>query len=69
MNEFYNKKNFPLINYLFGFYYYKVIAVDNYLGLLPVRYNGELIFSLGYWSGYYFSKKLKYAQDNGYKRL
>lgn len=56
------------IKNLFGFYYCSVESPkDNYLGLLPFRSEGGLIFPLGTWKGWYFSEELKFAQENGYK--
>lgn len=58
---------YPKLNDLFGFFYCDIEISDNYLGLLPVRDRGLLIFPNGKWSGWYFSEQLKYASLNGYK--
>lgn len=55
------------INNLFGFFYCDIESNNNYLSLLPVRDESGLIYPLGKWKGWYFSKKLKYAKSNGYK--
>lgn len=40
-------KEYPEIDDLFGFFYCKIKASDNYLGLLPVRTPRGLIFPVG----------------------
>nr|YP_005351174.1 DNA polymerase type B2 [Peltigera malacea]AEK48302.1 DNA polymerase type B2 [Peltigera malacea] len=55
------------IDTLFGFYYCEIETTDNYLGLLPVHRDFELIMPNGKWNGWYFSEQLKFAQQNGYK--
>ena len=52
---------------LFGYFYCEIESSLNYLGLLPVRDKGTLIFPNGKWSGWYFSEQLKFAALNGYK--
>jgi DNA polymerase type B, organellar and viral len=52
---------------LFGFYYCEVETQDNYLGLLPVHNNFELIMPNGKWKGWYFSEELNLAHEFGYK--
>lgn len=60
--------DFQNINTLFGFFFCSIDApLDSYLGLLPVRNKSGIYFPLGKWEGWYFSEKLKFAQDNGYK--
>ena len=67
VNYFNNNQNISIDN-LFGFFYCNIIAPDeNYLGLLPVRNSLGIEFPLGVWSGWYFSKELKFAKENGYK--
>lgn len=36
---------------LFEFFYYEIETTENYLGLLPVRDKGLLIFPIGKWQG------------------
>lgn len=56
------------IDKFFGFFYCKIEnPKDSYLGLLSVRDLSGLIYPLGKWEGWYFSEKLKYAKENGYK--
>lgn len=52
---------------LFGFFFCDIESTNNYLGLLPVRDKGLLIFPNGKWSGWYFSEELKYAANKGYR--
>jgi len=53
---------------LFGWFYCKVKTTNSYLGLLPYRSpEGNLIFPVGTWYGWYFSEELKFAQDKGYE--
>lgn len=56
------------IDNLFGYFYCSIEApLDGYLGILPLRIDTGLIFPLGKWEGWYFSEKLKFAKENGYK--
>lgn len=59
-------KEYPEIDDLFGFFYCKIKASDNYLGLLPVRTPRGLIFPVGEWEGWYFSEELKFGKNNGF---
>jgi len=52
---------------LFGFFYAKVITNDQYLGLLPLHINNNLILPNGNYFGIWFSEELKFAKKNGYK--
>ena len=52
---------------LFGYFYCEIETSDNYLGLLPVVRDFELIMPVGRWKGWYFSEELKFAKINGYK--
>ena len=54
------------INDMFGFYYCKVKASDNYLGLLPYRTSNGLLMPIGEYDGWYFSEELKFAFSKGY---
>lgn len=56
------------IETLFAFFYCNIeTPINSYLGLLPVTTNLALNFPLGKWEGWYFSKELKFAKENGYK--
>lgn len=55
------------LNDLFGFFYCKIEAKSNYLGLLPLRTKTGLLMPIGEWEGWYFSEELKFAAENGYK--
>ena len=52
---------------LFGFFFAKVITNEQYLGLLPLHINNNLIFPSGEYSGIWSSEELKFARKNGYK--
>ena len=52
---------------LFGFYCGIKTPLNSYLGLLAVRGKSGLTFPLSKWEGWYFSEKLKFAKENGYK--
>lgn len=52
---------------LFGFFYAKVITNEQYLGLLPLHINNNLIFPNGEYFGIWSSEELKFAKKNGYK--
>lgn len=52
---------------LFGFFYAKVITNEQYLGLLPLHINNNLIFPQGEFFGIWSSEELKFAKKNGYK--
>lgn len=55
---------------LFGFLWAKVQAPgDLYVGLLPIKYQGQLVCPGGTFSGFFFSEELKFALENGYKIL
>lgn len=59
----------PDLDKLFGFFFCYIDATNvkcEYLGLLPFRQD-KLIFPLGKWEGWYFSEKLKFAKEQGYK--
>jgi len=63
-----NTNKIELNENLFGWFYCKVKTNNNYLGLLPYRtQEGNLIFPVGTWYGWYFSEELKFSQDNGYE--
>ena len=64
-----NTNKIELNENLFGWFYCKVKTTNNYLGLLPYRTpEGNLIFPVGTWYGWYFSEELKFARDNeGYE--
>lgn len=51
------------INDLFGFFYCEIETTEEYLGLLPYRYEEGIMFPNGKWRGWYFSEELKYAQS------
>ena len=60
--------NEPLIlEDLFGFFYCKVKANKQYLGLLPLHFNGNLILPVGEFEGIWFSEELKFAKSQGYE--
>lgn len=66
--KYYNDIVRPNIQDLFGFFYCEIERKDkDYLGILPYRSKDGLIFPLGKWEGWYFSKELKLAQNYGYK--
>ena len=48
---------------IFGFFYCKVNAPNNYLGLLPYRIKSGLISPVGVYEGWYFSEELKFAYE------
>ena len=50
---------------MFGFYFCKVSAKDNYLGFLPYRTDGSILMPNGTFDGWYFSEELKFAHVNG----
>lgn len=52
---------------LFGFFYCEIETNNDYLGLLPVHNNLELIMPNGKWKGWYFTEELKFAAEHGYK--
>lgn len=51
---------------LFGFFYAKVKTNNQYLGLLPIKYQG-LKFPNGEFEGVWSSEELKFAKENGYQ--
>jgi DNA polymerase elongation subunit (family B) len=54
----------------FGFLEAKVKApVNEYIGLLPIKYKGRLICPGGTFSGLFFSEELRFALNNGYTLL
>ncbi|CAI2189173.1 6142_t:CDS:2 [Funneliformis geosporum] len=54
----------------FGYLWAKVRApADLYVGLLPIKYKGQLICPGGTFSGFFFSEELKFALANGYQLL
>lgn len=63
-SDFYNEKKF------LGFVEATVQApVNEYIGLLPIKYQGKLICPGGRFKGLFFSEELKFAIDNGYTLL
>lgn len=53
---------------MFGFYLCEIVTPDDdYLGLIPTRYQDRLVLGLGNIKGWYFSEELKFAHENGYK--
>jgi len=52
---------------LFGFFYAKVITNDQYLGLLPLHINNNLILPNGNYFGSGLVKNLNSLKKNGYK--
>ena len=52
---------------LFGFFYAKVNTNQQYLGLLPLHINNNLIFPNGEYFGIWSSEELKFAKENGFE--
>lgn len=62
------KENFLIHESYLDFIIEIITPNDLYIGLLPHRTNdSSLLFPLRKWRGWYFSKKLKFAQNHGYK--
>lgn len=61
-----NKNFCELEDNIFGFFYCKITAPNNYLGLLPYKINGGLVSPVGIFEGWYFSEELRFAFNNGY---
>lgn len=60
--------NNPLnLDELFGFFQAKIETNNQYIGLLPIRFNNKLILPEGKIEGIWSSEELKFAQDKGYK--
>lgn len=51
----------------FGFHYVELFIPETYIPVLPVRYDGKLVFPTGYIKGIYFSEEIKCALMNGAK--
>lgn len=52
---------------LFGFFYAKVKTKDQYLGLLPLEKNNQLVLPQGEFEGVWSSEELKFAKSKGYE--
>ena len=64
--ESYDDKGLDLEK-LFGFFYAKVKTNNQYLGLLPLHLNGQLICPNGEFYGIWSSEELKFAKSKGYE--
>jgi len=57
-------------DHFFGFLWAKVRApADLYVGLLPIKYQGQLVCPGGTFTGLFFSEELRFALENGYQLL
>jgi hypothetical protein len=65
-HEVNNGKTLELEN-LFGYFYCKVKTKNNYLGLLPLHINNNLVLCNGEFYGVWFSEELKFAKEHGYE--
>jgi hypothetical protein len=63
--ESFNENGLDL-DQLFGFFKVLVITNNQYLGLLLVKTELELIYPLGKFIDVWTSEELKFARDNGY---